>query len=84
MSGRSKKNNNEKREGKWGIYGGIETYLVGEKDESFLKTVSQLLSISKDGGAAVALPWILCDNGSNGMKALRNRRERMGLEKDEE
>ena len=62
------KKNNKKKEGKWGIDGGTETYLVGKRDESFEKAVSQLLSILKGGGVTAAPAWIFRDNGSKGRK----------------
>ena len=63
MFERPNKNNNEKMEEKRNIDGGTETYLVGERDESFRKAVSQLLSILKGGGAATAPPRILYNTG---------------------
>ena len=52
------KSNNRKTEEKGSIDGGTETYLVGERDESFQKVVSQLLSIPKGGGTVAATPRI--------------------------
>ena len=51
-------NNNKKKEGKWGIDGGTETYLLGERDENFRKPVSQLLSIW------AVVPLLLCRGSS--------------------
>ena len=41
---------------------------LAKRDESLQKSVSQLLNIPRDDGAAAALPLILRENGSKGKK----------------
>ena len=65
---RSNKSNNKKTKEKESIDGGIEAYLVGERDESFWKAVSQLLSIPNGGGATIAPPRILRNTSSKDKK----------------